>query len=148
MKNLIVLAAVLPFLLIFMMQFTLDQRNAGNVSRLQSYVYTAKEEAKQEGCFTDDIENRLCERIARDFQIKKSEIQIEATKEIQYRVNRFEIEYGKKIPIRGTIYYKVAVPIERVIAGNRFFGIKDKDNKGEYVIESYTASERLPLETD
>ncbi|WP_206458960.1 hypothetical protein [Anaerovorax sp. IOR16] len=147
MKNLIVLAAVLPFLLLFMMQFTLDQKNSGNIGRLQSYVYTAKEEAKQKGCFTDEIENRMREKIARDFQINQNEIQVEVTKEVQYRVNQFENE-GKKIPTRGMIYYRVAVPIEKVIAGNRFFGIKDKENKGEYIIESYTASERLPLETE
>lgn len=147
MKNLIVLAAVLPFLLLFMMQFTLDQKNSANIGRFQSYVYTAKEEAKQKGCFTDEIENRMREKIARDFEIDQNEIQVEATKEVQYRINQFENE-GEKIPTRGMIYYRVAVPIEKVIAGNRFFGIKDKENKGEYIIESYTASERLPLETE
>lgn len=148
MKNLIVLTAVLPFLLLFMMQFTLDQRNNSNVGRLQSYVYAAKEEAKQEGCFTEQIKKDLCSQITNAFGIKESEIQMDGTKEIQYRINQFETVSGEEIPSRGMIHYRVVVPIDKIIVGNRFFGIKDTENKGEYVIESYTASERLPLEMD
>jgi len=146
MKNLIVLAAVLPFLLIFMMQFTLDQRNSENIGRLQSYVYTAKEEAKQVGCFNDEIEARMRKKIAEDFQISDEEIHAKVTKEVQYRVNQFEED--QDVPLRGMIYYRIAVPIEKVIAGNKFFGIEDKENEGQYIIESYTASERLPSVTE
>ncbi len=147
MKNLIVLAAVLPFLLLFMMQFTLDQKNSENIGRLQNYVYAAKEEAKQEGCFSDKIEEKMKNQIAEDFEISSEEIQVEATKNIQYRMNHIE-EGGGDSPLRGMIHYRVSVPIEKVIAGNHFFGIEDKENRGMYVIESYTASEKLPLEME
>lgn len=144
MKNFIVLAAVLPFLLIFLMQFTLDQKNNGNISRFQDCVYAAKEEAKQEGCFTDDICGKLRSNIARQFQISPGDIEINATEEVQYRVNLYE---EAKVPLsqrRGMIHYRVAVPLKQLVAGNRFFGISEKENQGMYVIESYTASERLP----
>ena len=55
MKQLIVLTAVLPLMLIFMAQFTLDQKNNHAINIIQEEVYTAKEQAKQEGCFTPAI---------------------------------------------------------------------------------------------
>ena len=62
MKQLIVLAAILPLMLIFMAQYTLDQKNSATISILQEQVYTAKEKAKQEGCFTEEIKNELKEK--------------------------------------------------------------------------------------
>ena len=44
---------------------------------------------------------------------------------------------------RELIYYKISVPIEKIMAGNRFFGISDEDNMSMYTIESWTASELI-----
>ena len=46
MKQLIVLAAVLPILLLFMSQYCLDQKNSRIMNDFQQEVYTAKEKAK------------------------------------------------------------------------------------------------------
>jgi hypothetical protein len=134
-KQLIVLMGVLPILLIFMLQYMLDQKNHDNIGRLQEYVYSAKEQAKQEGCFTSEIEKDLIEKIKKDFQISEQEIEVVLEDIPQYRTGQFDE--------RELIYYKVSVPIEKIMAGNRFFGIRDEDNRGMYTIESWTASELL-----
>ena len=140
MKNFIVLAAVLPLLLVFLLQFTLDQKNNANVGRFQEYVYTAKEQARQEGCFTESITAELRKNVARAFGISEAEVQIEATQTPQYRVNTFA---GPE-DARGLIRYRVSVPLEKIMAGPRLFGIREEENRGLYTIESWTASERLP----
>ena len=143
MKQLIVLSAVLPLMLVFLLQFTLDQKNAYNISQFQEIVYTAREEARQEGCFTKDIESRMKKQVAESFGISEDEIGIEATRKIQYRVQSGS-GFDPNGHQRGMIYYKVTVPIERLMAGHRLFGIKASDNQGTYIVEGYAASERLP----
>ena len=143
MKQLIVLSAVLPLMLVFLLQFTLDQKNAYNISQFQEIVYTAREEARQEGCFTQDIEGRLKQQVAKSFGIAEEEIQMEATRTVQYRVQSGE-GFDPNGRQRGMIYYKVTVPIHRLMAGHRLFGIKEEENKGTYTVEGYAASERLP----
>ncbi|MBO4992132.1 MAG: hypothetical protein J6E42_08265 [Firmicutes bacterium] len=143
MKQLIVLSAVLPLMLVFLLPFTLDQRNAYNISQFQEIVYTAREEARQEGCFTREIESRLKRRVAEAFRISEEEIELEATRTVQYRVQSGE-GFDPNGRQRGMIHYKVTVPIQRLMAGHRLFGIKESDNKGKYTVEGYAASERLP----
>lgn len=143
MKQLIVLSAILPLMLIFLLQFTLDQRNAYNISQFQEIVYTAREEAKQEGCFTREIETDLKERVANAFDISPDEVWIEATRTVQYRVQSGD-GFDPNGRRRGMIYYKITVPIDRLMAGHRLFGIKASDNAGVYTVEGYAASERLP----
>ncbi|HZK70559.1 MAG TPA: hypothetical protein VFD03_03435 [Clostridia bacterium] len=41
------------------------------------------------------------------------------------------------------IYYRVEVPIEEVMAGSRLLGISKEENSYVYVIDSYTASEKI-----
>jgi len=135
MKQLIVMAAILPFLLIFLLQYSLDQKNNDNISRLQDYVYTAKEQAKQEGCFTASIKRELREKIIIAFNLNEEDIEILADETPKYRTSDFDD--------RELIYYKVSVPIEKIMAGNNLFGISDQDNRSMYTIESWTASELL-----
>ena len=106
MKQLIVLAAILPLMLIFMAQYTLDQKNSATISILEQ-VYTAKEKAKQEGCFTEEIK-RIKGKHQQAFDIDKEEINIDATESRQYRINYFDP--SRK---RGIIHYSVSVPIKR-----------------------------------
>ncbi|MDO4553038.1 MAG: hypothetical protein Q4C22_05825 [Bacillota bacterium] len=138
MKQLIVLAGVLPLLLVFMMQYTLDQKNSASVSWLQEQVYTAKEQAKQEGYFSEEITEALRENISRGLGISPEEVVIVATDTPRYRVNSFA---GSQE--RGLIEYSVSVPIEKVMAGGRLFGIREEENRAVYTIEGVTASERL-----
>lgn len=135
MKQLIVLMGVLPIMLIFLFQYTLDQKNNDNISRFQEIVYQHKEQAKQEGCFTSDIREEMVGEIEATFGITEAEMELVLEDVPQYRTSIFDK--------RELIYYKISVPIEKIMAGNRFFGISDKENQGMYTIESWTASERI-----
>ena len=120
MKQLIVLSAVLPILMILTMQIVYDQNSNHTVGIIHDMVYAAKEEAREEGGFTPEIESRLKKSISRSLDIPQSEISIVSRKE------------------GGLIFYRVEVPVKNVVAGNRLFGIKDGDNQYTYVIDSYT----------
>ena len=135
MKQLIVLMGVLPIMLVFLLQYSLDQKNNDNISRLQECVYQAKEQAKQQGCFTPEIKEKLIAKIERNFDIGEEDMVIVLEEVPKYRTTSFDQ--------RELIYYRVSVPIDKIMAGNRFFGIPDEENRGMYTIESWTASERI-----
>lgn len=135
MKQMIVLLGVLPFLLLFMMQYALEQQNHYRIAMLQQRVYEAKELAKQDGCFTSANITSLRKDLSEDLDVAESEIIIEATTVPKYRVNEFDE--------RELIYYKVQVPIKEIMAGASFFGIDDHENQMMYTIENYTASELI-----
>ncbi|HVI39404.1 MAG TPA: hypothetical protein VM577_01995 [Anaerovoracaceae bacterium] len=135
MKQLIVLMGVLPILLIFLLQYALDQRNNDNIGRFQECVYQAKEQAKQEGCFTPEIKEAMIGKIEESFDIEEEDMEIVLEEVPQYRTSVFDQ--------RELIYYKVSVPIDKIMAGNRLFGITDEENRGMYTIESWTASELI-----
>lgn len=139
MKQLIVLLGVLPLLMIFLMQFMLDQQNNAAVSLLQEQVYTAKEQARQEGCFTPEIQNELRTSISAALDIPEDEIRIRATERRQYRLNYFDGRNGN-----GLIQYEVSIPISRIMAGSRLLGISEEENQGMYTIKGTAASEYLP----
>lgn len=143
MKQFIVLLAVLPLLLVFFVQFSMDQMNHTRVGMLLDYVYTAKEEAKQEGCFTAEITEKLRQNISIAFDILPSTVIIETTESIRYRMMQGDGSKSEDFE-RGLIYYKVSVPMSEIMAGRRLFGIKKEDNACWYIVESYAASERLP----
>ena len=143
MKQFIVLLAVLPLLLVFFVQFSMDQMNHARVGLLLDYVYTAKEEAKQEGGFTTEITEKLRQNISMAFDILPSSVSIETTESVRYRMMQGDGMAVEDFE-RGLIYYKVSVPIAEMMAGRKLFGIKKEDNTCRYTIESYTASELLP----
>lgn len=135
MKQVIVLAAILPLLLIFIVQFTLQEKNAQMKMGVASEVYTASEQARQDGYFTTETISRLRQQLALKAGVQESDILIDADEVPKYRVNSY-IENER-------IHYRIEVPMERIMAGNRFFGISDEDNRGVYVIENNISSERL-----
>jgi hypothetical protein len=135
LKQLIVMAATLPILMLFVMQFALEQQNQNRIAALQEAVYSVKEQARQEGRFTPAMREALAEAASVCFQIEKSEIVIEADAAVKYRKNAFDE--------RELIHYRVKVPIKKIMAGNRLLGIPDGDNEGWYVIEGSAASEKL-----
>ena len=135
MKQLIVLMGVLPILLVFLLQYTLDQKNNDNISRFQECVYQAKEQAKQKGCFTDEIKDEMIDKIERILSIDEEDMEIVLEEVPQYRTTAYDQ--------RELIYYKVSVPIDKIMAGNLLFGIHDEENRGTYTIESWTASELI-----
>lgn len=135
MKQLIVLMGVLPIMIVFLFQYALDQNNNSRIDRLQECVYQAKEQAKQEGCFTPQIKKALVHKIETYFDIDEADIKVDLEETPQYRTSVFDQ--------RELIYYKVSVPIKKLMSGNRFFGIADDDNRGIYTVEGWTASELL-----
>ena len=120
MKQFIILSAVLPILMIFVTQTVYDQRSNLSVGIVNDMVYAAKEEAKAEGDFTWEIQDRLKRDLSRALSVPPGEIKI------------FCREDGERL------YYRVEAPIKNVMAGGRLLGIKDKDNQYIYVIDSYT----------
>lgn len=134
MKQFIVLIAVLPIMLLFLLQFTLEQKNSLVIARIQDITYAAKEEAKQEGYFSVEIKDRLKNNISSATGIAKEEIVVSSEDEVKFRYS---------IGNDRLIFYRVEVPIEEVMAGSKLLGISDKENSYVYVIDSYTASEKI-----
>jgi len=134
MKQLIVLVAVTVFLLTFPLQYALEQKNHHNISEFQKYINIAKEKAKAEGYFTNDIINELKTNILNEFDnISESEIVIDVTSTPKYRTSTFDS--------RELIHYRIGVPIKKIIASNLFWGISEDENKFLYEINNYTTSE-------
>ncbi len=139
MKQFMVLAACLPLLLVFLVQFSLDQINSSRAGIFSDAVYAAKEKAKQEGCFTEEIRDELRQTLSERLGIDPSSVFIEADETPVYRV---EYSAGSD-PSRGLIHYRVSVPIGEMMAGRRLFGISGEDNVRSCVIESRTPSELI-----
>ncbi len=136
MKQFIVLMAVLPIMLVFFAQFTLDQINSSRIGILTDCVYLSKEEARQDGCFTEANLARLKERISSSLGVEPSQIEIEATDRVRYRTGT------ASDPERGLVHIRVRVPIGRVMAGKSLFGVR-ADDSYSYTVESWGASEKL-----
>lgn len=134
MKQFIVLMAILPILLIFMLQFILDNKNSHVIGRVQDIIFAAKEEAKQEGFFTAEIKEGMKRSIGEAVGIEPEEVVIESDDEMKFR---YETGEGR------LIRYRVEVPMKEVMAGGRLFGIPDEENRYVYIIDSYTASEKI-----
>lgn len=134
MKQFIVLMAVLPIMMIFLMQFTTDQVNGEKVAYIQSVVYAAKEDAKQEGCFTEEIKARIVKEISEGISVPAEFIEVISDDEVKYRYAKGDGRF---------IHYKVSVRLDGVMAGGKFLGISDSENTATYVIDNYTASEKI-----
>ncbi len=142
MKQFLVLAAILPLMLVFFLQFALDQQNSSRAALVSDLVYAAREEARQEGCFTAAIKGSLRASIAGALGISPADILIEATESPKYRLESSEGLSASQIE-RGMIYYRVTVPLGPMMAGRSLFGLRDEDNTYYYTVEGRAASERL-----
>ena len=142
MKQFLVLLAVLPLMLVFFVQFSVDQINSMRAAQLTDIVYAAKEQAKQEGCFSADLQDRLRDDISSRLGISPDAVSIEADSTPVSRLYSAD-GFSSADWERGLIHYRVSVDIGPAMAGTALFGIKEKDNIDTYVIDSYTASERL-----
>lgn len=135
MKQLIVLCAIFILLASILLQIPLEMVNYDKKHAVMFYVNNAKEMAKQEGYYTDEILNQLKKDIAKKMSINEGEIVIgeNTTKIPKYRPEKFDE--------REVIYLKVSVPFKNILATPAFFGISN--NKGYYIIEEITTSEKL-----
>lgn len=126
MKQFIVLAAVLPILMIFVMQTGYDQKSNRAINMIHDMVYVAKEQAKEEGSFTWEIQERLRRNVSNALEISPNDISLIFREE------------------NGLLFYRIEVPIRDVMAGSRLLGISDRDNQYTYVIDSYTKARKIP----
>ncbi|MBR0115015.1 MAG: hypothetical protein IJM11_07540, partial [Firmicutes bacterium] len=115
MKQFLVLTAILPLMLVFFLQFAMDQQNSARVQAVSDLVYAAKEEARQEGCFTNDIKQRLASSIAGRLEISPSEVVIDADSSVKYRLEDVSGLTDGQLE-RGMIHYRVTVPVGRMMA--------------------------------
>jgi len=136
MKQFMILLVTLPLLLVFVMQFSLDQSNKAKAELIDSIVYAAKEQAKQDGCFTDANIISVKNQISSSLRIDQSRITIAADSR---PVARKSVSGGS-----GLIHYKVSVDLGEAMAGAGLFNIGSSENRYIYTIDSYTVSEYLP----
>lgn len=122
-------------LLSFPLQYALDNYNHNNIMAFYHYVNNAKEQAKQQGYFTDSIVDELKFNLSQQFDISEAELIIDVTETPKYRKNAFdETEL---------IHYRIGVPINKVVAVNKLWGISDADNSGYIIIDEYASSELI-----
>ena len=139
MKQFIVMAAVLPLLLVFLISFSEIQEYNFLTAAADDAVYAAKEMAKQEGCFSEKIQDwlraELCKRIR---GISREDIII-GSKTDTRPVPRAGSAEGSS----GLIRYQISIPMPKRSSGT-LLGVKQKSRPFYYIIDSYTTSEYLP----
>ena len=126
MKQFIVLTAALPILMIFVMQIGYDQKTNYAIGIVHDVVYVAKEQAKEEGDFTWEIQERLRRNLNNRLGIPLDDIVIICRQE------------------NDILFYRVEVPMKDIVAGSKLLGISDKDNQYVYVIDSFTKARTYP----
>lgn len=142
MKQFIVMTAVLPLLLVFFLQFANDQRNDVRMGIVNDIVYAAKEEARQEGAFSKELQAKMRTRIAESLDISPDRVHITATETPRYRITDTQGLTEAQLE-RGMLSYRVEVPVGSVMAGRSLFGLRDADNTCWCIVEGTAPSERL-----
>lgn len=136
MDKFIALCIVIFLLISFPMQYALQQKNHYNISMMQTYVNALKEEARQKGYFTTDMISSLRQSISERFNVDEGDVVINVTTTPKYRTDEFDE--------RELIEYEIGVPVKKLVAMNKFFGISDDDNTTVYYIRGAIPSELLP----
>lgn len=125
-----------------MVEFSLNSMIDSKVDAVNDIVYMYKEQAKQDGTFAKVIGNMKSdiEKVVGT----KEEIKTDGTyvsERPKYRVTSMSALENPEVAF---IHYRIEVPISEM--KNLSGLIKAKHTKHYYVIDSYTASERLPSE--
>lgn len=132
MKQFIVLAAVLPLLLFFLLAYTEEQIVSTQIAAADDVIYAAKEMAKQKGCFSPEIQNWVKREICVRVQgIRESDIIIGSGTDVRPVVRP------------GLIRYQVSFPVRTFDAG-ALLGVKNRASGKYYVHDSVTTSEYVP----
>jgi hypothetical protein len=121
LKQFIVLAAVVPIMLAFIMQFTLVQIRHHRLIRMEELVHNARIEAAMDGGFTEEARARLASEIADIYDVAPREVVMEFA--------------GPDGRMPGRISYRIGAPVAKRVAANRLFGISESDNAGYDVLE-------------
>ena len=136
MKQLIVACAIMPLLVVLIMQLGHSQVNLSKYSRVERTIENAEGAAKQEGYFSDSIKDDLIKSLLKIMNIPENSIMIEATdvNEIKYRSENYE---------ESLIHIIVRFNHKDVMAGNKYFGISNEKNTNQIIIDRYISSEKL-----
>lgn len=136
MKQLIVALAVVILFLTFPLQYSQENINHYRRTQIDKYVKVAKEKAKANGYFTDENISELKTNILSVCNdLSESDITIDVDKIPKYRTNEFDD--------RELISYKIGVPVNKIVAANKFYGISDSDNKYVYYSDGKITSELI-----
>jgi len=136
MKTFIVTLAAIILLMVFPMQNVLDIVNSHKIERFDEIVYSACQKARTDGRFTESNISEMKDSILAEFpDVTEDEIIVDVTTTIKYK--RFEFDS------RETINYRIGVPIKKIVSMGKILGIKDEDNRTDYVMEGYVLSETL-----
>jgi hypothetical protein len=123
MKQIIVLAAILPLLMAFVMQYSLEQSRHHMTLEAEESIRYACSEAEELGGFTPEISSRLRTELAGKLGISADSIGLDLD----------EPESAEPIT------YKIVIPIGKIISANKLFGIKDADNRMRLLYEGRLA---------
>jgi hypothetical protein len=134
MNKYIALAIVLPFLLFFVLQYSLNIKITHIKDNASDIVTAACEQAKLEGYFTPEIIDKMKEDMER-IGIDTSRVIVDVTTTPKYRVDEYDS--------REMIEYKIGIPIDKMFAASSFFGLSDDDNKTIKYFYGKLASERV-----
>jgi len=136
MKTFIVTIAAVILLMVFPMQNVQDIVNSHKIERFDEVVYSACQKARTDGRFTESNISQMKSDILSEFpDVSEDEIIIDVTTSMKYK--RFEFDS------RETINYRIGVPIKRIVNMGKFLGIKNEDNRFNYIMEGYVLSEAL-----
>ena len=136
MKTFIVTIAAIILLMVFPMQNVQDIVNSHKIERFDEIVYSTCQKARTDGRFTESNISQMKGSILSEFtDISEDEIIIDVTTSMKYK--RFEFDS------REAINYRIGIPIKKIVNLGKFLGIKDEDNRFNYIMEGYVLSEAV-----
>jgi len=135
MKDFIIGTTIFLLLMFFPLQWVANQVNHYKIQTVNNIVHSAAQKARIDGCFNEENINEMRMKIANALSVSADQIRIDVTTTPKYRFDQFQANE--------MIHYEIGVPIEKVIAMHRFFGIAETENQFEYVVKGEVASERL-----
>ena len=136
MKTFIVTISAVVSLMVFPMQNVQDIVNSHKIERFDEIVYSATQKARTDGYFTSSNISQMKGQILEVFpEVTEEELIINVTTTMKYK--KFEFDS------REAVNYEVGVPIKKIVSLSKILGIKDEDNRTEYIIKGYVLSEVL-----
>ncbi|MCX7773197.1 MAG: hypothetical protein N2376_08825 [Clostridia bacterium] len=122
MKNFITGACILVLLLIFPLQNAQDLINQNRINKFSTIVYFSTQTARTDGYFKQTNINKLkADLIAAFPDLSEADIYINVTTTPKYRTDEFDS--------REAIYYDIRIPVRKILAAPRFFGLSDSENQ-------------------
>ena len=133
MKNFIIIAGLIIYLMFFPVQYVLNQQNHHDMMVAGEIVQKYAQTARTSGYFTVQLINGMRDELVSKLRLDPSEITINVTTVPKYRLDAFDE--------REMISYQVDIPIKRIMALNQLMGVPESENHMIYTIKGEVASE-------